>query len=237
MRHYGGMTSPAFAAPAVSPAAAAPNVAERPRARGWIHLYSAIGAALVGITLIVLAATTVSGVAAAACAVYAITIVGLFGISATYHRHAWVSNRARTWMKRADHSMIFLFIAGTYTPFAVLALPQPTATIVLIIVWAGALFGVGLKMIWPAAPRWLGVPVYLALGWVAVFVIADIAAASVAALVLMLAGGVMYSVGAVFYASRRPQGWPSTFGYHEFFHALVTAAAVCHCIAIWLLLY
>ncbi len=232
MRQYGGMTSPATAITRPLPARA------RPRARGWIHAYSAIAAAAVGITLIVLAATTVSTVAALACTVYAVTVIGLFSISATYHRHTWASGRARTWMKRADHSMIFVFIAGTYTPFAFLTLPPSSRMTVLIVVWAGALAGVVLKMCWPAAPRALGVPVYLALGWVAVFIIPDLLrGAGVAALVLLLIGGVLYSIGAVCYGTRRPTGWPETFGYHEFFHACVTAAAVCHCVAIWLALY
>jgi hemolysin III len=93
-------------------------------------------------------------------------------------------------------------------------------------------------MAWPSAPRWLGVPIYLALGWVAVFVIPDILrGGGVSVLVLMIVGGALYTAGAIFYASRRPKGWPSTFGYHEFFHAFVTAAAICHCVAIWLILY
>lgn len=210
----------------------------RPRARGWIHLYSAGIAVVVGIALIVLAATTVGVAAAVSCAVYAVTVVGLFTISATYHRHTWISVRARTWMKRADHSMIFVFIAGTYTPFSVLALPQPDRTVVLAVVWSGAIAGVALKMLWPEAPRWVGVPIYLALGWVAVFVIPELLrGGGVAALVLLIAGGLLYSVGAVFYATRRPRGWPATFGYHEFFHACVSAAALCHFVAIWLVLY
>ena len=236
MVHYGQVTSPAGTA--LSPASAEQAAAGRPRARGWIHLYSAYAAAVIGIVLTVMAATTVSAIAAVACATYALTIVGLFTISATYHRHIWISPRARRWMKRADHSMIFVFIAGTYTPFAVLTIPQPSATVVLAVVWGGAALGVGLKMAWPAAPRWLGVPIYLALGWVALFFLPDIAVnGGVAALVLLLVGGVLYTAGAVFYATRRPRGWPLTFGYHEFFHAFVTAAALCHCIAIWLILY
>lgn len=223
-----------------SPAGGAnrPDVSARPRARGWIHLYSATVAFVVGITLVTVAATTVSGAAAVACAIYAATVFGLFAVSATYHRHVWVSQRARRWMKRADHSMIFIFIAGTYTPLAVLTLPELSATVVLVVVWTGAAAGVGLKMAWPGAPRWLGVPVYLALGWVSVFILPDLArGGGIAALVLLIVGGAMYSVGAIFYATRRPRGWPLVFGYHEFFHALVSAAALCHCIAIWLALY
>src|SRR5699024_4387732 len=104
-------------------------------------------------------------------------------------------------------------------------------TTVLVIVWAGAVAGVALKMLWPTAPRWVGVPVYLALGWVAIFVVPELlVGAGVAPVVLMCVGGLLYSVGAVFYATRRPRGWPRTFGYHEFFHACVTAAAACHCV-------
>ncbi|WP_188939749.1 PAQR family membrane homeostasis protein TrhA [Nakamurella endophytica] len=209
----------------------------RPRARGWIHLYSTGVAALMGIALVAVAAGTSGPGAAVACAVYAVTIVGLFGVSATYHRHTWVSVRARTWMKRADHSMIFVFIAGTYSPIAALALPPPTARWVLTVVWAGAVGGVAMKMLFPHAPRWLGVPFYLALGWVAIFVMPDLLhSGGVAAVVLLVAGGMLYTVGAVFYATRRPNPWPLTFGYHECFHAAVSLAAICHCVAIWLLL-
>jgi hemolysin III len=219
------------------PAPPAP-VRLRPRARGWIHLYSAVVAALAGIALVVVSATTAGAGAAAACSVYTVTVIGLFSVSATYHLHTWTSARARTWMKRADHSMIFVFIAGTYTPVAVLALPPAKRILVLTIVWAGALGGVALKMLWPHSPRWLGVPFYLALGWVAIFLIPDILhAGGVATLVLILVGGLLYSVGAIFYATRRPNPWPDTFGYHELFHAAVSLAALCHCVAIWLLLY
>ncbi|RIJ69782.1 hemolysin III family protein [Nakamurella silvestris] len=210
--------------------------ATRPRARGWIHFYSAIVAAVVGITLVVFAATQVGGTAAFACSVYAVTIVGMFSVSATYHRHTWISPVARTWMKRADHSMIFLFIAGTYTPFALLALPDTKGAWVLAVVWGGAIGGVALKMFWPHSPRWLGVPIYVALGWVAIFVIPDLIPAGVAAVVLMAVGGLLYTVGAVFYAIKRPNPWPGIFGYHEVFHAAVSLAALCHCVAIWLIL-
>ena len=215
-----------------------PPTTVKPRARGWIHTYSAWVAVGVGVTLVVLAAVGHGATAALACAIYAATIIGLFSVSATYHRHHWASTRARTWMRRADHSMIFVFIAGTYTPFAVLLLSGTTRVVVLSVVWAGAAGGVALKMLWPNAPRWVGVPFYLAVGWVAVFVLAPVLhAGGVAVLVLMLAGGALYTVGAVFYATRHPRGWPVTFGYHEFFHACVSLAAACHCVAIWLALY
>ena len=210
----------------------------RPRARGWIHWYSALVGGVLGAVLVVLAATTVGAGAAVACAIYAVTIVGLFGISATYHRHTWISVRARTWMKRADHSMIFVFIAGTYTPLAVLAVPGTKGTVLLSIVWIGAAGGVALKMLLPHSPRWVGVPFYIALGWVAVFAMSDLLHnGGVAVVVLVIAGGLLYTTGAVFYGIRRPNIWPGTFGYHEVFHACVTLAALCHYIAIFLVLY
>jgi hemolysin III len=221
----------------VTAQAAAPG-ATRPRARGWIHLYSAVIATVMSLALIPLAAVFVGPGAAFACSVYAATMVGLFTVSAIYHRRTWRSVRARTWMKRADHSMIFLFIAGTYTPITALALHPPTSTVVLIAVWVGAAGGVALKMFWPHAPTWVGVPFYLALGWVAVFVLPELlASGGVAVLVLIIVGGLLYSVGAIFYATRRPNTWPATFGYHEYFHACVSLAALCHCVAIWLVLF
>jgi hemolysin III len=210
----------------------------KPRLRGWLHLWSFVVAVAAGIVLVSLAGATVSAEAAVAVAVYSLTVCGVFGVSALYHRRTWHTARARTLMKRLDHAMIFVFIAGTYTPFAVLALPERTGLIVLAVVWAGALGGVVLKIAWPHAPRWVGVPFYLALGWVAVFVIPDLLhRGGVAALVLLIVCGAFYSLGAVFYALRRPVGWPDTFGFHEFFHAATVIAAACHYVAIWLVLY
>ena len=152
-------------------------------------------------------------------AVYSVTVCGLFGVSALYHRRVW-SERGYQTMRRLDHAMIFIFIAGTYTPFCVLLLPQGKATILLAIVWGGALAGAAMSLIWPHAPRWVSAPLYLALGWVAVAVLPDILRnGGVTALVLLLAGGAAYSIGAIFYALRRPNPWPTVFGHHEFFHA------------------
>ncbi|WP_112228824.1 PAQR family membrane homeostasis protein TrhA [Lentzea atacamensis] len=215
-----------------------PQPGLRPRLRGWLHLWSFIVSVATGATLIALAASTVSGLAALATSVYGATVLGLFGVSALYHRVTWKSDRVRTWMKRLDHSMIFVFIAGTYTPFALLAMDQETGRVVLAIVWTGAILGVTLKLAWPHAPRWLGVPIYIALGWVAVFVLPELLHhAGVAALVLLLVGGALYTAGAVFYATRWPNPWPQVFGYHEFFHAATVVAAICHYIAIWLAMY
>ncbi len=214
-----------------------PRAGTKPRMRGVIHLWSFFISIATGGTLISMAAT-VSPTAALATSVYGLTVLGLFGVSALYHRRWWTTERARTMMKRLDHSMIFLFIAGTYTPFSLLAMDKPTGYIVLAIVWGGALLGVGLKLIWPHAPRWLGTPIYLALGWVAIFVLPQLLShAGVAALVLLLVGGAFYTVGAVFYATKWPNPWPRTFGHHEFFHAATVLAAVSHYVAIWLAIY
>jgi hemolysin III len=140
-------------------------------------------------------------------------------------------------MKRVDHSLIFVFIAGSYTPIALLAMPTSTGTLVLAVVYTGAATGVALKMLWPSAPRAVGLPLYLLVGYVATWfagTLLDDAGAVVVA--LLVAGGVLYNIGAVLYAFSWPNPWPQTFGYHEFFHAFSAAAAVCHYIAVWLII-
>jgi len=206
--------------------------------RGWIHLWSAVVSVAACATLIAVSAALVGGSTAAATSVYSATVLGLFGVSALYHRRRWRTARGQAVMQRVDHSMIFLFIAGTYTPVAVFALPPGTAGWVLVVVWAAALGGVVLQTVCPSVPAWCGVPVYLALGWVAVFVLPDVlVAAGVAPFVLLLAGGLLYTVGAGFYATHWPDPWPSTFGFHEFFHSATVLAALCHHVAIWLVLF
>jgi hemolysin III len=209
----------------------------KPRMRGWLHAYAFFVAAVGGIVLCSLAATRPGIAPLISCVIYSLTVCGLFGVSALYHRRVW-SPRGYQVMRRLDHSMIFIFIAGTYTPFCVLLLSPGLATLLLALVWGGALLGVGLKLIWPHAPRWLSAPLYIALGWVAVAVLPDILhRGGVTALVLLLVGGAAYSVGAVFYALRRPNPWPTVFGHHEFFHACTLVAAICHHIAIYFALY
>lgn len=221
---------------AATETSAAPLV--KPRMRGWLHLWSFAVSIASGATLVTVAAARVGPKAALATAVYSVTILGLFGVSALYHRRTWRTARSRAIMKRLDHSMIFLFIAGTYTPVAALAMDPGTARWVLTVVWVGALLGVVLKTTRPHAPSWFAVPIYVALGWVAVFVFPDLLVhGGVAAFVLLVAGGVLYTVGAVFYATRWPNPWPTTFGYHEFFHAATVLAAICHLVAIWLILF
>lgn len=205
----------------------------KPRLRGWLHAYAAVVSLASGAALIATAAALRGGVAALVTAVYCVTVTLLFGTSALYHRLSW-SPPAQRLMKRLDHSMIFVFIAGTYTPIAALTLPRTPMIAVLVAVWTGALIGVGLQTFWPGAPRWLSAPCYIALGWVAVFVMPDLLHnAGIAAFVLITVGGVVYTIGGIVYAAKRPNPWPGVFGFHEVFHLCTLVAALCHYIAIW----
>jgi hemolysin III len=209
----------------------------KPRLRGWLHAYAFFVAAVCGVVLCSIAATRPGVAPAVTCVIYSITVCGLFGTSALYHRRVW-SRRGYQIMRRLDHSMIFIFIAGTYTPFCVLLLPPRLAAILLAVVWVGAAGGVALKLAWPHAPRWASAPLYIGLGWVAVAVLPDIQRhGGTAALVLLVAGGVAYTVGAICYALRWPNPWPAVFGHHEFFHAYTLVAALCHHIAIYFALF
>jgi hemolysin III len=209
----------------------------KPRMRGWLHTYAFGVAVICGIVLCSIAASRPGWLPLVSCVVYSLTVCSLFGTSALYHRRVW-SPRNYKIMRRLDHSMIFLFIAGTYTPFCVLLLPAPAGPILLAVVWGGALAGVAMKMITPNARRWLSAPLYIALGWVAIAVLPDILRhGGVAAFVLIVTGGVIYSAGAVFYALRRPNPWPTVFGHHEFFHACTLVAALCHHIAVYFALF
>jgi hemolysin III len=214
------------------------EVLTKPRLRGWIHQYCAVVAVVAGTALVAVSWAEASKRAGHSTLTYALTVVALFGVSAVYHRVNWKSVAARQWMRRLDHAMIFLLIAGSYTPIARLALPRPTAYVVMEIVWAGAVAGIALTLFWPNAPRWVGVPLYLLLGWVAVWFAKTIVhEAGWAPTILLAVGGVLYSIGAVFYALRWPDPWPRTFGYHEIFHACTAVAALCHYIAIWFVVF
>ncbi len=195
----------------------------KPRLRGVFHQWAFFAALIAGAVLVVVAP---SGRATFATLVYAAGLTALFGVSAVYHRVNWTSAAARRWMRRLDHSMIFFMIAGTYTPFALLVLDGSLATAILIAVWGGALAGVILNLAWVDAPKWVTAVVYLTLGWVAVVAFPDlISELGVVAALLLGAGGLLYSLGAVVYALKRPDPAPSVFGYHEVFHVLVIAAA------------
>jgi hemolysin III len=216
----------------------AATVAElKPRLRGFLHTYAAAISIASGAALIVVAAALRGGSAAATTSIYAATVTLLFGTSALYHRLTW-SPRAHRIMKRLDHSMIFVFIAGTYTPIAALTLSRTAAIAVLVTVWTGALFGVALQTAWPHAPRWLTVPCYVALGWVAVFVLPQLLHnAGVAALVLLLVGGAVYTIGGVVYGLKRPNPWPRWFGFHEVFHSFTILAFVSHYVGVSMATY
>jgi hemolysin III len=195
----------------------------KPRLRGVSHQWAffvscAIGAALV--------AAAPSGTPRLAATIYAVSVAVLFGVSALYHRITWASAAARRWMRRLDHSAIFVLIAGTYTPFALLVLDGPIATVILVVVWAGALGGILLKLVWIDAPKLITAIVYVALGWVAVAAFPDlIDELGLTGTALVVAGGLLYTAGALVYAFKRPDPVPTVFGYHEVFHALVIVAA------------
>jgi hemolysin III len=195
----------------------------RPRLRGVSHQWAFFFSLAAGLALVLAAP---AGEATAASAIYAVSVAALFGTSALYHRVAWSSAGARRWMRRLDHSMIFVLIAGTYTPFALLVLEGTLALVILIVVWAGALGGIVLKLVWLEAPKPVIAVLYVLLGWVAVVAFPDmVERLGVTSTVLVAAGGVLYTAGAVVYALGRPDPAPTVFGYHEIFHALVIAAA------------
>jgi|SRR5579859_1720136 len=227
------VTSPG-ALPLPGPATVTAAVGDlKPRLRGWLHAYAAAVSFATGAVLVGVSAAVRGGPAGATTAVYSATVTLLFGTSALYHRVNWRA-RGLAVMSRLDHSMIFVFIAGTYTPIAALTLRGTARPTVLAVVWAGAMAGVVVQAIWPRAPRWLSVPCYVALGWVAVFVFPDLLHnAGVTAFVLIATGGLIYTLGAVVYAIKRPNPWPSTLGFHEVFHLCTLVAALCHYVAIW----
>lgn len=203
----------------------------KPRLRGWIHAVTTPLALAASIVLVVLAEPVAGKVAAA---VFGLSALLLFGTSAVYHRGTW-SPRAGAVLRRMDHANIFLIIAGTYTPLAVMLLDPRTATVLLTIVWSGAVAGLLARVLWMGAPRWLYVPVYVALGWVAVAYLGQFAATGGAAVVWLVAGGgLAYTVGAVVYGTKLPNPSPRWFGFHEIFHALTVVGFTCHTVAIYL---
>ena len=202
----------------------------KPRFRGVSHQWAFFVALAAGVALVIAAP---SGRATLAALIYAISMAAMFGASALYHRVDWKSLAARRWMRRLDHSMIFLLIAGTYTPFALLVLDGSLAKAVLIAIWSGATLGIGLELLWPDTPKWLTASVYVLLGWVAVIAFPELASElGPLGMSLVAGGGVLYTAGAVIYALRRPDPAPAVFGYHEIFHVLVIAAAALQFVAV-----
>ena len=205
----------------------------KPRLRGRIHQVAFFVSVPAGAILVLLA----SGPAATAvAAIYAVSLSAVFGSSAAYHRGAWTES-GRRWMKRLDHSMIFVLIAASYTPVAALVLGGTWEVVLMSLVWTGAVVGVAMKV---ARPDGLTVPtavLYMVLGWLALALFPQLVGAmSLAQVILMVAGGLLYTAGAIVFASRRPDPRPSTFGYHEIWHAFMVAAAVCHYAMILLVL-
>jgi len=197
--------------------------------RGWLHA-GMFPLALAG--GIVLLAFSRSASVAAACSVYAVAALLLFGTSAVYHRGTW-GPRGEAVLRRLDHANIFLITAGTYTPLAVLLLPARQQTVLLSLVWTGAVAGIAFRVWWIRAPRWLYTLCYIALGWAAVFYLPDFARTGGATVVvLILAGGLLYTAGALVYALKRPDPSPRWFGFHEVFHAFTIAAFTAHYTAI-----
>ncbi|MBO1751935.1 hemolysin III family protein [Actinotalea sp. BY-33] len=203
--------------------------AVKPRLRGWIH---AGVAPVVLVAAVVLVLVSPTRDAVMANTVFGVSAILLFGTSAVYHRGTW-SPRVTGVLRRLDHTNIFLIIAGTYTPLAVLLLPGSTSSTLLLVVWAGALAGLLARVFWLGAPRWFYVPVYIALGWVAVWFLPDFWDLGGPAVVwLVAAGGLAYTVGAVVYATKRPNPSPRWFGFHEIFHVLTVVGFGCHFAAV-----
>jgi hemolysin III len=222
----------------------AQHVAEsvvKPRLRGWLHLAAAPLTLVGGVVLIALSPTATTRLGSV---VYVLSSVILFSVSAIYHRGRW-SPRVTGILRRVDHANIFLLIAGTYTPFTLLLLRGTDRVVLLTVIWAGALLGMGFRVLWIDAPRWLCVPIYIALGCAAVLVLPQFAAGSqrlgvglgTAVLVLIAVGGALYVAGGAVYGFRRPDPWPRYFGFHEVFHTLTILAFLTHFVGVSLATY
>ncbi len=213
----------------------------KPKLRGWLHLATAPLTLAAGVVLIALSPTAATRVGSA---LFVGSALVLFTVSALYHRGTW-SPRTWTFLRRFDHSNIFVLIAGSYTPFALILLEGTARVALLSVVWAGALLGVLFRVFWLGAPRWLHTPIYLALGWSAVFFLPSFAAGAqrlgvgvgTAVLVLVIVGGALYTLGAAVYGFRRPDPWPRLFGFHEVFHSFTILAFVTHYVGVSLATY
>ena len=205
----------------------------KPKLRGWLHAAITPLALAAGIVLIVLSPTLSTRVGSA---IFAGSALLLFAVSAIYHRGTW-SPRTHAVLRRIDHSNIFLLIAGSYTPFTLILLDGQERTVLLVIVWTGAILGVLFRIFWMHAPRWIYTPIYVALGWVAIFYAGDFSAGGAAVITLIAVGGGLYTLGGVVYGFKKPDPFPTWFGFHEVFHTLTIAAFVCHYVAASLATY
>ena len=206
----------------------------KPKLRGWLHAATAPLTLAAGVVLIVLSpdAATRTG-----SAIFAASALVLFTVSAVYHRGTW-SPKVWGFLRRFDHANIFLLIAGSYTPFTLLLLEGRDRTVLLTVVWVGAALGILFRILWAGAPRWLYTPIYIGLGWAAIFYFGDfVENAGVAVLTLMVVGGGLYTLGGLVYGLKRPDPSPTWFGFHEVFHSLTIAAFVTHYVGISIATY
>ena len=213
----------------------------KPKLRGWLHLATAPLTLAAGIVLVVMSPTATTRIGSA---LFAGSALVLFSVSAVYHTGTW-SPRTWAFLRRFDHSNIFLLIAGSYTPFALILLQGTQQVVLLSVVWSGAIAGVAFRVFWTDAPRWLYTPIYIALGWAAVFFIpgffrgaTDLGlGVGIAVFTLVGAGGALYSLGGVVYGFKRPNPWPRWFGFHEVFHTFTILAFVSHYVGVSLATY
>ena len=211
------------------------EAAIKPRLRGVSHQWAFFVSLVLGAALVIAAD---SGEATIALGIYAASLSALLGTSALYHRVNWRRPEIRRWMRRLDHSMIFILIAGTYTPFAVLALEGALADALLVAVWIGAAAGIAVEMIWIEAPKWVTALVYIAVGWIGALAFPQLLdQAGLAAAGLIALGGILYTAGAVIYGLKRPNPSPRWFGFHEVLHALTVAAFMAHYIGVSIAAY
>lgn len=213
----------------------------KPKLRGWLHAGTVPFVIAAGVVLIVLSPTSETKVGSA---VFIGSALLLFGVSAIYHRGTW---QPAVWalLRRFDHANIFVLIAGTYTAFAMLLLDGTSRVVLLVVIWGAALLGVLFRVFWTAAPRWLYTPIYIGMGWAAVFFIPDFidgadklgTPVAVATLVLVASGGVLYTLGAVIYGLKKPNPKPEWFGFHEIFHTFTILAFIAHYVAVSLATY
>jgi hemolysin III len=206
----------------------------KPKLRGWLHAATAPLSLAAGIVLIALSPNASTRIGSA---IFAGSALVLFTVSAVYHRGTW-SPKVWAVLRRFDHANIFLLIAGSYTPFTLLLLEGRDRTVLLTVVWVGAALGILFRIFWAGAPRWLYTPIYVALGWAAIFYFAEfVENAGTAVLTLMVVGGALYTLGGVVYGLKRPNPWPTWFGFHEVFHTLTIVAFITHYVGISIATY